>query len=554
MASPVAKNPLLAQLNSLSQLSLTRQLGFMLIVAASIALGSATVLWSTNPGYTALYTGLSDQDSADVLGALEQNGLSYRIDNGSGLITVPADQVRRIRMQLANQGLPRSTSQGFEILNQEQSLGTSNFVEQARYNRALEQELTQTIKQIHGVRDARVHLSIPRQSSFIRNSRKPSASVMIDVINLQVPGDAQLSGIVHLVASSVAGLETDQVSVVDQRGNLLSDRNNSELGNSTEAMRFTRSIEENYSERILDLLTPIVGAGNVKAQVAADIDFTAMETTEETYNPETLAIRSEQLEEETANVNGEAEAVVPGTVAPAPPTESVNGDGQSSGDQSRQTRTNTVRNYEVDRSVSHIKTTPGAIEQLSVAVLVDLSASIRGLDVAEDGTQTVSQTDQQVRIDRLTQLVKDAVGFNESRGDTVSVINEQFYSGEAPLPEALPLWQQPWFFTTLRQSGAALVVLLLIFGVLRPALKAVVTNSNGGTGNRPVAKSGSAEADDLGNEQVQLSGSSGTNQLASPGGTTTALSFDNNLARAQNLVLQEPTRAARMIQGWLANE
>ncbi|MEZ5490675.1 MAG: flagellar basal-body MS-ring/collar protein FliF [Gammaproteobacteria bacterium] len=554
MANSSASTSLFAQLNSLSQLSLVRQIVFMLIVAAGIALGSATVLWSTSSGYSALYMGLSDQDSADVVAALEQNGARYRIENSSGQITVPADQVRRLRMQLASQGLPRTTSQGFDILDEDQGLGTSNFVEQARYNRALEQELTQTIKQIQGVRDARVHLSIPRQSSFIRNSRKPSASVMLDVMDMQVPGDSQLSGILHLVASSISGLETDQVSIVDQRGNLLSDRGNSELGNSTEAIRFTRSIEEDYSDRILDLLTPIVGVGNVKAQVAANIDFTAMETTEEVYNPETLAVRSEQLEEESADVNGgAAETVVPGAVAAAPPADGENSEGQTAADRSRQTRTSTVRNYEVDRSVSHIKTAPGAIEQLSVAVLVDLSATI-ALGGGEDGeAQTSSPAELQARIDRLTQLVRDAVGFNAARGDTVSVINEPFFSSPPAPVEEVPLWQQAWFLIAMKQAGAALVVLLLIFAVLRPALKAVVTTGKGSANQRSTPATGGSGADEFGDDQVQLSGMVGSQQLASPAGGP-ALTFDDNLARAQQLVMQEPTRAARMIQNWLANE
>ena len=524
----------------------------MIILALSIALGAMVVLWSVNSGYTALYTGLTSQDSADVMSALEQNGLRYRVGSSSGIIMVPADQLRQIRMQLANEGLPRSTNRGFEILNEDQGLGTSNFVEQARYNRALEQELVQTIKQIQGVRDARVHLSIPKQTSFIRNSRKPSASVMLDIAGLQGPGDTQLSGILHLVASSVSGLEADGVSIVDQRGNLLSNRSDLELANSAEAIRYTRSIEENYNERILDLLTPIVGVGNVKAQVAASIDFTTVDTTEEVYNPATLAIRSEQLEEESANLSNNGATVEPGTLSNNPPVESAAEENQPAND-STQTRTSTVRNYEVDRSVSRTVSVPGEIEQLSVAVLVDLGASQVTPDAeVEDGTVPVASPELiQARIDRLTQLVRDAVGFNEARGDTVSVISETFYSDEPLVVEAIPFWQQAWFFTALRQAGAGLVVLLLIFAVLRPALKSVVA---GGTAGRRLPPTlGNAEPDEFGDDQVQLSGNAADQQLASPAGTP-GLTFDDNLVRAQNLVSQEPARAARMIQNWLANE
>jgi len=550
MATPLSPNSFLGLIRSLSELSMVRQLGVMIILASSIALGAMVVLWSMSSGYTALYTSLSNQDSADVMTALEQNGLRYRVDGSSGIIMVPADQLRQVRMQLANEGLPRSTNRGFEILDEDQGLGTSNFVEQARYNRALEQELVQTIKQIQGVRDVRVHLSIPKQNSFIRDSRQPSASVMLDIIGLQAPGDTQLSGILHLVASSVAGMEIDRVSIVDQRGNLLSNRSDLELANSAEAIRYTRNIEDNYNERILNLLTPIVGIGNVKAQVAASIDFTTVDTTEEIYNPETLAIRSEQLEEESADLSSNGATVEPGTLSNSPPAEEEGEDNQlASG--SRQSRTSTVRNYEVDRSVSRTVRVPGEIEQLSVAVLVDLGSGQTAAE-AEDGTVAAASPELvQARLDRLTQLVRDAVGFNEARGDTVSVINETFYTDQ-PLPVAeIPIWQQAWVVTALKQAGAGLVVLLLIFGVLRPALKSVVA---GGSDSRrlPPTVDGSAP-DEFGDDQVHLSGSAAGQQLASPAGTP-GITFDDNLVRAQNLVSQEPARAARMIQNWLANE
>lgn len=530
----------------------------MLILAASIALGVAIVLWSMGSSYTPLYTGLSNQDSANVITELQQNGIPYKIDNVSGNVMVPSNDMRQIRIQLANEGLPRSTGQGFDILNEDQSLGTSNFIEQARYNHALELELTRTITQIQGVRDARVHLSIPRQNSFIRNSRKSSASVMIDIAGAQHPGDTQLSGILHLVASSVAGLEPEQVSIVDQRGNLLSDRDGAEFGNSTEAMRFTRSIEEDYSNRIIDLLTPIVGSGNVKAQVSANIDFTAMETTQEFYNPETQVIRSEQLQEESADLNSNSASVEPGTVSPLPPADQATDDGAlTSSDNNRQTRTSSMRNYEIDRSVSHTRTVPGAIDQLSVAVLVDLNANslVGGAEGEETATEVtpVSPEEIQGRIDRFTQLVKDAVGFNEARGDTVSVINEAFFVAELPEIAETPMWQQSWFISTLKQVGAGLVVLVLIFGVLRPALKSVVSGQ-ASAGRITPALPGSATAEDFPDDQVHLSGNSPEQGAVLAAGNAPAISYDDNLARAQTLVMQEPNRAARMIQHWLENE
>lgn len=549
MANTSISTSALAQLNSLSQMTLVRQLGFMLILAASIALGTATVLWSRSASYTALYSGMTNQDSADVVTALDQRGVPYKIDSSTGMVTVPADRVREIRMQLANEGLPRTNNRGFDILEEDQSLGTSNFIEQARYQRALEQELVQTIKQIQGIRDARVHLSIPKQTSFIRNSRRPSASVMIDVAGVQHPGDTQLSGILHLVASSVAGMEAENVSIVDQRGNLLSEQSNSQLGNTSETIRYTRNLEQEYSNRIIDILTPIVGVGNVRAQVSANLDFTAMETTEELYNPENSVVRSEQVQEERSGVSNTVGIdTVPGALSPVPPQQQQAGQQeQTQSDVASNSRLSSTRNYEIDRSINHIKRVPGSIQQLSVAVLVDLEAGLAGLagEDAETDPVALDPAQQAARIERLTQLVKDTIGFNETRGDSVSVISEQFLS-PAPLPdEGIPLWEQDWFFSSLKQAGASLIVILLIFGVLRPALKSVVA-----TPGRPqrlaVAGGGSAELSD---DQVAISEMA---QQAIPAPPPSA--YDTNLNAAQALVSQEPQRAARMIQSWLSDE
>jgi len=548
MANPTSPTSLLNSVKSFSELSFVRQLIAMVILASSIALGAVVVMWSMSSGFTALYTGLSNQDSADVMTALEQNGLRYRVDGSSGIIMVPADQLRQIRMQLASEGLPRSSKRGFEILNEDQGLGTSNFVEQARYNRALEQELVQTIKQIQGIRDARVHLSIPKQNSFIRSSNKPSASVMIDIVGLQAPGDTQLSGIVHLVASSVAGLDTESVSILDQRGNLISNRNDLEFAQSAEALRHTRTVEENYKERILDILTPVVGSGNVTAQVTARMDFTRIDTTEEFYNPETAAIRSSQIQEDRADRSSAGATTEPGTLSDTPPEEQDGEASESNSDSAQSSSIETI-NFELDRTVRSIQQQPGGIEQLSVAVLVDLSASQA---TAEDGTVVEPSPEQvQARIDNLTQMVRSAVGYDEIRGDTVSVINEPFYTNE-PLPiETIPIWQQDWVLTAAKQAGAGLVVILLIFGVLRPAMKSVVA---GGTAGQRLAPTVAGEKpDEFGDDQVHLSGSAAGQQLASPAGTP-GVTFDDNLLRAQNLVSQEPARAARMIQNWLANE
>ncbi len=547
---------LLGQLRNLSELPLTRQLTFMVVLAASIALGASIVMWSTGSSYTALYADLQAEDSAELISALEGINVAFRIEPGTGLITVPSDRLHQVRLQLANQGLPKNNSRGFGILNQEQDLGISNFIEQARFNRALEQELAGTIRSLQGVRNARVHLSIPKQTSFIRSSAKPSASVMVDLISPQSLGDTQISGIVHLVSSSVSGLESDNVSVVDQQGNLLSRSNNSELTATTEHMRMTRRIEQDYRDRIIEILSPVVGRDNVRAQVAADLDFTIMETTEESYDPNSVVIRSEQTQQEQSGAN--PQQVEPGALAATPPELQVQ-PGQENvpaSNANNQSRVNSIRNYEIDRSVSQIRTMPGNIRKLSVAVLIDLNGQTPieetpAEDAAEDAASEPAPVEfvpDQDKIDRLTQLVRDAIGYNELRGDSVSVIHEDFVlPGEVIEIAAPPLWEAPWVGDAIRYTSSAIVVLLLIFTVLKPALQASVSVSRTATRTLP---DGSPEQQAA---QVTLSGATDTAALpaaAAPAAST----FDANLTLAKSLVQNEPARAARMIQNWLVNE
>lgn len=542
----------LKQIASLSQLTLVRQIGFMFIVAASIALGTSIVLWSTSSNYVALFMDMSTQDSADVIAALEDSNTEYRMDSGSGIISVPAESVQEIRLMMASRGLPSSSSRrGYSVLEEEQGLGTSNFMEQARYHRALEQELVETIKHIQIVRNARVHLSIPKQTSFLRSVNKPSASVMIELIGLQGLSDTQLNGILHLVTSSVAGMEPGKVSIVDQRGNLLSQNGDSSLGNSNENIRLTRQFEQDYSDRITTILTPMVGAGNIRTQVSADLDFTFIETTEETYNPNNSVVRSEQTQEESSGSN--SSSVDPGSLSPLPPTtgapqnplETVTGN-------SNQTRINSTRNYEIDRSVSLIRRVPGSVRKLSVAVLVDLHGSdITDETLGADAIETASSEElDALKIERITQLVREAIGFDEARGDTVRVIHEPFVAAAAlTAAEPIAFWQQEWFFSIIKQAAAGLAVIFLIFGVLRPAMQATLASP--AAINAPGSQS--AGVVELTGEHIQASANGEPGSVPALGNAGKS-SYDQNLTLAQSLVQNEPARAARMIQSWLTNE
>jgi flagellar M-ring protein FliF len=539
MASKALAHPVLEQINSLSNLHIVRQLGFMLVLAAAIALGFAVVMWSRDQDFAVLYPDLTPQDASAVLAALDQSAIDYRIDQRSGLISVPAPQLQQTRLQLASQGLPRTAGNGFDTLYEESSLGTSNFLEQARYNRALELELTKTVKLIRGVRDARVHLSIPKQSTFLRSGNKASASVMLDIMAGQIVNDIQIAGIAHLVASSVAGLDIGNVSIVDQQGALLSQRQGSELAGSSEHLSYTRNLEQEYTQRILDILAPVVGEGKVRAQVTADLDFTIIETTEENYNPANTVVRSEQNSAESNGVSGQP---APGALALAPPQIREDGTVQAAtaGSDGAQSRTNSTRNYEIDKSVSYIRSVPGSIKRLSVAVLVDLQGEAETARAGAEPAPDTTALDAE-KLARLNQLVKDTIGYNESRGDSVSVISERFNSEPlfAESAEA-PVWEQAWVPGALKQAAASVVVLLLIFAVLKPALQSVVSS---GAPQRPALPVGGGDG--------LLPAVQEPRQVKQ---APTKSEYDENLTLAQNLVEHEPARAARMISEWVASD
>ncbi|MFT7471181.1 MAG: flagellar M-ring protein FliF [Kiritimatiellia bacterium] len=543
----------LKQIATLSQLTLVRQIGFMFVVAAGIALGTSIVLWSTSSNYVALFLDMSTQDSADVISALQDSNTEYRMDASTGIISVPVEKVQETKLMMASRGLPSSSSlRGYSVLEEEQGLGTSNFMEQARYHRALEQELVETIRHIQIVRNARVHLSIPKQTSFLRSVNKPSASVMIELIGLQGLSDTQLNGILHLVTSSVAGMEPSSVSIVDQRGNLLSQNSDSSLGNSNENIRLTRQFERDYSNRITSILTPIVGTGNVRTQVSADLDFTFIETTEETYNPNNVVVRSEQTQEESSGTN--TSSVEPGTLSELPPVTDVPQDPlESVSGNSNQTRTNSTRNYEIDRSVSLIRRVPGTVRKLSVAVLVDLHGSDTtqtALDEDLTAVETSLELDT-LKIERITQLVQEAIGFDAARGDTVRVIHEPFVADAEILPaEPLEFWETEWFFSVLKQVAAGLGVIFLIFGVLRPAMQLTLTSPPATSSTAALQSAGGV---DLSGEHIQASANGDPGSVPALGNSGRS-SYDQNLTQAQFLVQNEPARAARMIQNWLTNE
>lgn len=531
-----------------------RQIAVMVGIAASVALGVAVVLWSQSPSYAPVYGNLAEKDASQVMEALQQVGVDYRVDQASGMIMVPSSSLKEIRMKLAGQGLPNGTGLGFELLQQDTGFGTSQVVEKARYQQALQGELARTIATIGAVQSARVHLAIPRQSVFVRKRKPPSASVALRLHGGRVLEDGQVDAIVHLVASSVPELEPGRVTVVDHKGRLLSsDVASREMKLSATQFEYMRRIEEHYRERIESLLAPIVGRDKVRAQVTADIDFTVTEQTQERYNPDQPALRSEQVSEEQLR-NGIAGGI-PGALSNQPPAagqapENAAATGPVEAqpapiNNSRQA----TRNYELDRVISHSRMSPLSLRRLSVAVVVD---NIAG--VGADGNVTTRERTPE-EIERLTSLVREAIGFDARRGDSIRVMNSSFLAPEpvADLPEA-PLWEQGWFLDILKQVGGLLLVLVLIFVVLRPTMKRLIANPTevaaepaaGSTARveGPLADGAQGGGDE---EESLLLGSDGE-PVKLPGGGR----YENIMDAARNLVDEDPKRVAQLVKTWMA--
>ncbi|EAQ98443.1 flagellar basal-body MS-ring/collar protein FliF [Congregibacter litoralis] len=567
-------NNLFNRFSGFSRQPATRQLALLIGLAASIALAMGMVQWVVEPNYKPLYGTMAPEDTNDVIASLEANGMDYRMDQRTGMVAVPAGEVHRARLLLAGDGYPRGEGVGFESLYREQEIGLSSFMEQARFHRALESELARTISALDNVRGARVHLAMAKQSAFLRQREQPAASVMLNLYAGRTLNDRQLAGIIHLVASSVPNLESEQVSVVDQQGKLLSQQGrDDEFAFTQDQFQYTRQLESNLSARIVDILEPILGANAVRAQVAADVDFTRVERTEETYAPDTR-VRSEQTSEETSNQP--YGGGVPGTLSNEPPIDTtvtaqqaqpnlganagvntgVNVDATAqlgAIPPARTSRRSTV-NYEMDKTISHVRETPGTLQKLSIAVVLDYIES-----TADDGTTTREPMPQE-RIDEVTSLVREAVGFDAARGDTVSVISASFV--EAPAIEDAviesSILEEDWIWQLGKGLLALIVLLSLIFVVVRPLVKFAAVpvpmmqspqGIQGPDGQAVAALGGAGMSDD----QVTLGGQ---NQAGLPGtsGDGGAGGYQQQLQMARSVAAGEPDRAAQVVRNWVSDD
>lgn len=490
-ASPVLHAPTVerrspAMLGGLSTMNTRAKMGISAGAALLVALIIFALMQNQQPEWRVLYANLSDRDGGAVIAALTQLNVQHRLSEGGGAIMVPAAQVHEARLKLATQGLPKGGAVGFELM-ENQKFGVTQFQERLNFQRGLEGELARSIMALSAVQSARIHLALPQQTAFLREQQKPSASVLLTLHGGRTLDRGQIAGIVHLVASSVSELNPDAVSVIDQHGNLLS-RSAGAAPNGLDAsqLQHVQHIEQSLVARILSIVEPLVGVGNIKAQIAADIDFTQSESTAELYSPNQgnapAAIRSQQLSEAPGAPGHMVAGGIPGTASNQPPAtvpSPINGATQALSQSGAGTATTTpaagvkrdaVTNYEVDKTVRVVRNATGTVKRLSAAVIVN-HAQIAGPD-----GKPLSKPLTTAQMDQINALVREAIGYNKDRGDTISVANAPFSPvAEVPGAPELPFWKEPQLVEFAR--GAApwvalpLVALIIILGLIRPALK-----------------------------------------------------------------------------------
>jgi flagellar M-ring protein FliF len=577
--------PGMAFLENISKMPVLRQVGLLVGLAASVAIGFAVVLWSQQPDYRPLLTSLQGMDAKQVTDTLAASDIPYTVEPNSGALLVKSEDIGRARLKLASAGVVQGDGNvGYELLDKDQGLGTSQFMEATRYRRGLEGELARTISALNGVKGARVHLAIPKSSVFVRDERKPTASVLVEMYGGRNLDPGQVMAIVNLVATSVPEMDRSGVTVVDQKGTLLSDLGeNSELSMAGKQFDYTRRMETMLTQRVQSILQPVLGNEKFKAEVSAMVDFSAVESTSEQFNPDQPALRSEQSVTEQRS-SGSSSGGVPGALSNQPPSPAtapqttrgaaagapqaiapgqplLDANGQQIMDPATgqpmlapypaDKRQQSTKNFELDRSISHTRQQQGRLTRLSVAVVVDDQTKLNPAN--GEITHTAWGAEDLARFQRL---VQDAVGFDASRGDSVTVINAAFNPDRGEVISEPSFYQQPWFWDIVKQGLGVVFILLLVFGVLRPVLNNITGGGKskqllegegapGGGGGMAGAGGFTGMSGELADDRVSLGGPQSI-MLPSP-----TEGYDAQLNAIKSLVAEDPGRVAQVVKEWI---
>ena len=516
-------------------------------IAALVAVLMAMSMWSNQGDYRPVFTGLSDKDGGAVISQLTAMNVPYKHEPG-GTILVPAAQVYDVRMKLASAGLPKGGVIGFELMDK-QSIGQTQFNERLSFQRALEGELTRTITALTDVADARVHLAMPQQNGFFRDQQKPSASVMLTLRGGRVLDRAQVAGIVHLVSASVSDLSPKAVSVLDHTGALISGSSDSGSALDGQQLQYKQQIESNFGKRIYELLEPVVGRDNLRATVTADVDFSQSEATTEEFKPNqgantTASIRSLQSTESTNGASATPSGV-PGAATNQPPTPATAPIvGAAAPLQAAQTnaganvssRRDNTTNFEVDKTVRVTRNATGVIKRLNAAVVLNNRV------VTDSKGKTSTQPLSPEEIEQLTALVKETIGFNQERGDSVKLINTPFKIETVDLPE-VPFLKQPWLIDMVRAGAVpaalVLVAMIVVFGMVRPAIRAAMM--------APPAPENGSQLNAVVDDENALPGPDVLPALQGP-------QIDQRLEAMRAMAKENPAAVANIVRNWVTGE
>jgi len=542
---------LTALLRGFNNLPAGRKVGLMVALAAVVTIVVGSWIWAQTPDYRILYANLSDRDGGAVVESLQKLNIPFKMAEGGGAIMVPSGMVYEARLKLASQGLPKGGAAGFDLMDN-MKIGATQFQESVAYQRALEGEITRTIEAISAVQGARVHLAMPKDTVFVREQQKPSASILINLYPGRTLEKAQVEGIVHLVASSVPDMPTSNVTIIDQNSKLLTSANKqSAIGLDSSQLEYLQEVEQNYIRRIEDILLPITGPNNVRAQVTADLDFSVAEQTAETYKPNAdpaqAAVRSSQTSETTGE-GGAGAAGVPGALSNQPPggaTAPINapagrpgaaaGAAAASGGSMHKEATT---NFELDKTISHVRNPVGAIKRLSVAVVVNNKGE-------KDKKGKV--TSRPLTKDELTQiynLSREAMGFNQVRGDTLNVVNAPFTLADEAAVEGAPVWKDPSMVALAKDLVKYLVIagilLYLVTGVIRPALSDLAA-----AGGAHIAAMEAARAEQ---------GVSSADVVQLGAGAKRQHSYEEDIRSVKDAAKADPKIVANVVKDWVNKE
>ncbi|WP_295751180.1 flagellar basal-body MS-ring/collar protein FliF [Undibacterium sp.] len=536
--------------------------------AVTLAIMVGVWMWGQQPDYRVLFSNFNDRDGGAIVASLQQMNIPYKYSEGGIAILVPSNQVHDARLKLASQGLPKGGNVGFELM-ENQKLGTSQFLEQVNFQRALEGELARSIQAVSAVQTARVHLAIPKSSVFVREQQKPTASVLLNLYPSRVLDQQQVNAILHLVASSVPELSSKSVTIIDQNGNLLSDPSKQVTGNNLDPtqLKYVQEFQQNIVKRIESIISPIVGARNVHAEATADIDFSRSEQAAETYRPnsppEASTMRSQQSSEsyvKNANPSG-----IPGALSnqpPVPATAPIIAPGaanqSSTASNTGLTQKDSTTNYEVDKTIKYTQLPMGGVKRLSVAVVINYKSE------TDKAGKVTSRALTDIEKTQINDLVREAMGFNKERGDTLNIVNSPFAGPEKENLVELPIWKQPDTIQTAKEIGkyllTALVLLYLFFGYLKPMLYKIM--------GKEIDKTKQAEEIELkaaADEKQKLEASM-DDELNEDGSIVSLTrdadgkvikpmsSYEINLDMAKQLAASDPKIVANVLKTWINNE